>query len=96
MENDKLTFHDRFFSGYYIHQYLVNIAFCVWNTTYQLYTIESYLNNLYFLTIVGYVCRMYIVKNGYETIQWVRYGFIASICIMGLFYTAILIDAVIN
>ena len=76
--------------------YLANIAFCVWNTTYELYILESYLNNLYFVTIVAYVCRMYILKNGYDNRPIIQYGFIAILAIMGIFYSIIFIDSLLN
>ena len=46
--------------------------------------------------IVGYVCRMYILKNGFENIPTIHYGFIISMIVMGLFYSAIMIDSLIN
>jgi hypothetical protein len=40
-----------------------NILFCFYNEQYWLYAVENYTYNLYFLAIVGYVCRAYLLKG---------------------------------
>ena len=73
----------------------MDICFCLWNSTYELYSLESYLNSLYFLTIVGDVCRLYIRKNSWNG-PCARYGFFAAMAAMAVLYTLILIDALIT
>lgn len=76
--------------------YLVNMAFCLWNYVYELYSIESFFYNLYYLTIVGYVCRLYIRKNSWDDRPYCTYMFAAAIISMGCLYTAILVDSLVN
>lgn len=73
-----------------------NMAFCLWNTVYTLYSIESYLYSLYYVTIVGYVLRLYMRKNSWDSIHRNNYLFIAAIAVMGILYTIILIDSLIQ
>lgn len=47
----------------YASPYQANILFCFFNEQYWLYAVESYAYNLYFLFIVGYVCRAYVLKS---------------------------------
>lgn len=63
---------------------------------YQLYPILSYLDNLYFLVIVAYVCHMYIDKNDYNMIPWLRKSFKLSQLLLFLLNTSILISALIT
>lgn len=69
------------------------MAFCLWNNVYQLYSLESYFYSLYYLTIVGYVCRLYMRKNGLDFPARNVYIFGAVLLAMGLLNTSILIDA---
>lgn len=43
--------------------YTANLLFCFFNEEYWLYAVESYAYNLYFLFIVAYVCRAYVLKG---------------------------------
>lgn len=36
--------------------------FCFFNGQYWLYAVENYTYNLYFLVMVGYVCKAYVLK----------------------------------
>ena len=49
---------------------------------------------MYFLTIVGDVCNMYIKKNNWHNF-FSKYGFYASLIAMVILYAAILIDSLI-
>lgn len=82
--------------AWYIFQQLVNIAFCLWNDVYTLYSTESYLYSLYFLTIVGYVFRLYMRKNLWDTLPRNNHIFSAAMAIMAILYTIILIDSIIQ
>jgi hypothetical protein len=46
-----------------VTDYTANILFCFYNEQYWLYAIECYGYNLYFLFMVGYVCRAYVLKT---------------------------------
>lgn len=48
---------------------IANIIFCLYNEQYWLYAIESYLYNLYYLAIVSYICRAYILKYRRKNIE---------------------------
>ena len=61
---------------------------------YQLFSLETYFNSLYFLTIVADVCHLYLKKNNY-TAKAYKYGFWAAVAAMGLLYTAILVDSLV-
>lgn len=47
----------------YCCAYSANILFCFFNQQYWLYAVENYAYNLYFLFMVGYVCRAYLLKT---------------------------------
>ena len=36
--------------------------FCLYNEQYWLYALENYTYNLYYLFIVGYICKAYLLK----------------------------------
>lgn len=74
----------------------VNIAFCLWNTVYTLYSIESYLYSMYFLVIVGYVFRLYMRKNSWNSNPRNNHLFIVCLVLVGCLYTAILIDSIVK
>lgn len=40
----------------------VNILFCFFNADYWLYAVETYFYNLYYLFLVGYVAKSYLLK----------------------------------
>lgn len=73
---------------------VVNIFFCLWNSTYELFSLETFFNSMYFLTIVGDVCNMYIKKNNWRNC-FSKYGFYACLVGMAILYAAILIDSLI-
>jgi len=47
----------------YNFNHLDNIIFCFYNQQYWLFATESYLFSLYYLAIVSYVCRAYVLKK---------------------------------
>lgn len=72
---------------------VVNALICLWNTTYELSSLQTYVNSLYFLTIVGYVCFKYVEKKKNKCL---KYALIAWLLIMVLIYTVIMIDSLIE
>lgn len=47
----------------YPSPHAANILFCFFNEQYWLYAVENYAYNLYFLLIVAYVARAYVLKG---------------------------------
>jgi len=44
-----------------------NMMFCWFNEDYWLFALETYLFNLYYLSIVSYVCKCYLLKYRQNT-----------------------------
>jgi hypothetical protein len=74
---------------------LDNIFFCVFSDVYVLYSLEAFFFNLYYLTVVGYVCQLYMNKNKWNQKQSLRYTFIVLMTLMGVLYTTICIVSIV-
>lgn len=52
------------FSSVFLSLFLANMIYCFWNNLYPFYSIETYCHNLYFLSIVVYTTKSYLLKQG--------------------------------
>lgn len=46
-----------------LSNHLVNILFCLFNRDYWMYALETYFCNLYYLVLVAYICKAYLLKQ---------------------------------